>query len=267
MTTYQDNTATVENEPIAQQMPVRVIDVDFSMGDSNSASEDMPKLGTKEFEELSRSLDTRPTGYRFVKRAFDMVMSVCVLAVGIILWPIVLVMLIVIAVQTKGFPIYVQERVGQYGRTIRVPKIRTMVADSENVEKYLNEEQLEEWRKERKVTKDPRIVPAGAFLRKTSLDELTNFMVVLTGSMSVIGPRPIVVEETAWYESDLPKVLSVPQGITGWWQCTSRNKATFESGERQKLELEYVSSATVKLDLKIVSRTLGVMFGQKKTGK
>lgn len=198
MTTYQDNTATVENEPIAQQMPVRVIDVDFSMGDSNSASEDMPKLGTKEFEELSRSLDTRPTGYRFVKRAFDMVMSVCVLAVGIILWPIVLVMLIVIAVQTKGFPIYVQERVGQYGRTIRVPKIRTMVADSENVEKYLNEEQLEEWRKERKVTKDPRIVPAGAFLRKTSLDELTNFMVVLTGSipLRILKTRPEFSEES-----------------------------------------------------------------------
>lgn len=267
MAMYQDNTAAVDNATIPQQDVAHVIDFDFGGEEVKIAASSMPELGTKEFEELSRSLDTRPLGYRFIKRTFDIVISACVLAIGLILWPITLAMLIVIAVQTKGFPIYVQKRVGQYGRTIRVPKLRTMVADSDNVEKYLNEEQMEEWRKERKVTSDPRIVPIGALLRKTSLDELTNFVLVLTGSMSAVGPRPIVVEETQWYGKDLAKVLSVPQGITGWWQCKARNSATFESGQRQKLEIEYSISANWKVDAKVTMMTFDTMFGKEKSGR
>lgn len=194
MTTFQENTATIENASIPQQDAAHVFEVNFSKDDVYNSSNTVPALGTKEFEELSRSLDSRSLGYRFIKRAFDILMSLCVIAVGVILWPITLAVFVVIAVQTKGFPIYMQKRVGQYGREIYVPKIRTMVADSENVEKYLNEKQLEEWRKERKVTGDPRVVPAGAFLRKTSLDELTNFVLVLTGSIAAVTRNKLVVK-------------------------------------------------------------------------
>lgn len=267
MTLNQENTATVENASIPQQEAAHVIDVDFGANvhtkEADNASGSMPVLGAKEFEALSRSLDTRPMGYRFVKRTFDIVMSVCVLAVGVLLWPITIAILIIVAIQTKGFPIYIQERVGQYGRTIRVLKLRTMVVDSENVEKYLSKEQLEEWRKERKVTLDPRITKFGALCRKVSIDEIPQFFNVLVGQMSVIGPRCITKEELHWFFENDALLLSVPQGITGAWQIGERNSATFEMGTRQAIELDYCRSASLMLDLKIFLSTFIAMLVKK----
>jgi hypothetical protein len=112
---------------------------------NNNMSDALPSLGSKEFEALSKSMDTRPLGYRILKRLFDILISLLAFFIVIALWPLTLAFLCVIAVQTKGFPIYVQERVGQYGRSIRVPKLRTMIVDSDNVSKYLNEKQLSQW--------------------------------------------------------------------------------------------------------------------------
>ena len=126
----------------------------------------VPKPGTDEFAELCRSLDRRPLGYRFIKRAFDAAFSTTVIAVG--LAPCVL-LAIAIAVDTKGSPIYSQERVGRLGRPFRIYKFRSMVADADDVEKYLNAEQLAEWRRERKVDDDPRITRLGRIIRSTSL--------------------------------------------------------------------------------------------------
>ena len=155
----------------------------------------IPSLNTDEFALLSRSLDKRPLGYRVVKRIFDIVFSILVIAACIVLLPLTLLLLIVIAVQTKASPIYVQERVGRYGKPMKIFKLRSMVGDSDNVEKYLNDDQLVQWRKERKVTDDSRVVPVGRFIRKTSIDEFANVINVLAGEMSVIGPRPISYEE------------------------------------------------------------------------
>ena len=105
------------------------------------------RLGTKEFETYSRSLDKRSLGYRFVKRLFDIVFSVFVIAVCILLLPLTLLLLVVIAIQTKASPIYIQKRVGKYGRPMRIFKLRSMVGDSDNVEKYFDDEQLVQWRK------------------------------------------------------------------------------------------------------------------------
>ena len=116
----------------------------------------IPSLNTDEFALLSRSLDKRPLGYRVVKRIFDIVFSILVIAACIVLLPLTLLLLIVIAVQTKASPIYVQERVGRYGKPMKIFKLRSMVGDSDNVEKYLNDDQLVQWRKERKVTDDSR---------------------------------------------------------------------------------------------------------------
>lgn len=141
------------------------------------------RLGTKEFETYSRSLDKRSLGYRFVKRLFDIVFSVFVIAVCILLLPLTLLLLVVIAIQTKASPIYIQKRVGKYGRPMRIFKLRSMVGDSDNVEKYFDDDQLVQWRKERKVENDSRVVPIGRFIRKTSIDEFANVLNVLAGEI------------------------------------------------------------------------------------
>ena len=223
-----------------------------------------PKPGTEAFANSCHILDARSLGYRVVKRAFDMVFSSCVIAIGIIPCAI---LSIVIAFDTKGSPVYTQKRVGRFGRPFRICKFRTMVADADDVEKHLNPEQLEEWRRERKVTDDPRITSLGHILRRTSVDEIPQFLNVLIGQMSVIGPRAITYEELEGFGSDIQTLLSVPQGITGAWQAGRRNEATFENGERQRIELEYARNASLKEDLHIFFATFGAMFGKNRTGR
>ena len=144
---------------------------------------------------------------------------------------------LVIRLESPGSPIYLQERVGYRGKPLRILKLRTMVADSDDVEKHLSPEQLTQWERERKVDDDPRVTRVGRFLRKTSLDELPQFLNVLAGQMSVIGPRPVVEEELAAYGDDAGELLSAKPGITGWWQVQARNDATYGDGSRQELEL------------------------------
>ena len=221
--------------------------------------------GSREFVAESRALDTRSFGYRFVKRAFDIAFSACVCAVGLI--PGV-VLCAFIAVDTKGAPIYAHERAGRFGRPIHVLKFRSMVADANDVEKYLSPEQIKEWHRERKVTNDPRITKLGRVLRKTSLDEIPQFINVLAGQLSVIGPRAITYEELGNFTHEQQvQVLAVPQGITGAWQSGPRNLATFENGLRQEFELAYARGANLKGDLRVFFKTFSVMFGKKKTGR
>ena len=190
--------------------------------------------------------------YRFVKRAFDIAFSLCVVVVG--LAPIALLLLI-IRLESPGSPIYRQERIGYRGQPLRIFKLRTMVADSDDVEKHLSPEQLAQWRSERKVEDDPRVTRVGRFLRRTSLDELPQFLNVLAGSMSIVGPRPVVADELPAYGTDVDAFLSMKPGITGWWQVQARNDATYEDGSRQQLELYYVRNANLKLDVVVFLET------------
>ena len=219
--------------------------------------------GTEAFAELCRSFDHRPLPYRFVKRLFDIVFSACVIVVGFV--PCLLLSLAIVA-DTKGSPIYSQVRVGRYGRPFRVWKFRSMVADSDDVEKYLDEEQLSQWREERKVDDDPRITRVGRVIRKLSIDELPNFLNVFCGQLSVIGPRAITYDELHHYGSRATELLSVPQGITGLWQVGDRNSATFEDGTRQAIELSYVQRASLRIDIAVFFGTFGAMF-VRKTGR
>ena len=181
-----------------------------------------------------------------MKRAFDIVFSACATIVGLI--PVALLCL-VIRLESPGYPIYLQERVGYRGKPLRILKLRTMVADSDDVEKHLSPEQLAQWRSERKVEDDPRFTRVGRFLRRTSLDELPQFLNVLAGSMSILGPRPVVADELPAYGTDVDAFLSMKPGITGWWQVQARNDATYEDGSRHQLELYYVRNANLKLDV------------------
>ena len=223
------------------------------------------EIGASEFAARCKSHDRRSFAYKFIKRLFDIVFSSCVIAVGFIPG---LLLSAAIAIDTKGTPIYFQERVGKWGKTFRIYKFRTMVADSDDVEKYFTSEQLEVWKRERKVSNDPRITTLGKLLRVTSLDELPQFVNVLQNNISIIGPRAVSCEELANYEpQDLPILLSVPQGITGAWQTGPRNEASFENGQRQRIELEYVKTASLGSDLKIFLGTFSIMFGKNKTGR
>lgn len=236
-----------------------------STTDSEQAEDSVPQLGTAEFRLLCKQLDHRSMGYRAFKRAFDFIFALLVVVVGLIPG---LLLSIAVVIDTKGSPIYSQMRIGKRGKPFRIYKFRSMVADSDDVEKYFTPEQLEVWRRERKVEDDPRVTRLGAKLRSTSIDEVPQFINVLLGQISLIGPRVITDDELTQHFSDREQaiLLSVAPGITGAWQCGPRNTATFENGLRQKIELDYARNANLQEDVRIFFKTIYVML-VKRTGK
>ncbi len=200
--------------------------------------------------------------YLFVKRAFDIFSSGLFLLVFSWLY-------IILAICVKcsdGGPIfYLHERVGKNGKKIRIPKFRSMKKNADRLEDMLTPEQLEKYKKEYKIDNDPRITKLGNFLRKTSLDELPNIWSIFIGSISVIGPRPLMKSEVEEkYGKDGDKLLSVKPGMIGWWAANGRSNCTYESGKRQELELYYVDHCSIGLDIKIIFKTIIGVF--KKTG-
>lgn len=195
--------------------------------------------------------------YLFVKRAFDICFSVPVCIVLVI--PVVAAC-VAISIDSPGAPIFRQERIGKGGKRIYIYKLRTMVSDAHNhPEKYMSPEQLETWKREQKLDDDPRVTKVGRFLRRTSLDEVMQFLNVLSGDLSVIGPRPVTLAETYEYGDARDEVLSCKPGITGWWAVTDRNDATWENGDRQNRELFYARHASFALDVRVFVRTFAAM--------
>lgn len=194
-----------------------------------------------------------------VKRVADVATSLIAITLGSV--PVALSSL-AICMESPGAPIFRQERIGKNGVPFGMWKLRTMYADAEqNVDSYLTAEQQEQWERERKVEDDPRVTKVGRFLRESSLDELPQFLNVLVGEMSVVGPRPVTAEELTWFGDDVDEVLSVRPGITGYWQTFARNDATWESGERQEMELRYVRTMSLSMDARICLRTVGAILG------
>ena len=203
--------------------------------------------------------------YRAVKRGFDVVFSAVVCAV---LFVPGAVLCAVICIDSPGSPMFRQKRVGKGGREIRIWKFRSMYADaSEHPEFYLSEEQLVRWRREQKVDADPRVTRVGRFIRATSLDEVPQFINVLVGDMSIIGPRPVTLAETYEFGDDRDEALSVRPGISGWWQTTDRNDATWENGRRQERELQYIRNRGFAMDARCFFGTFGAMFGRNRSGR
>ena len=200
--------------------------------------------------------------YRFTKRCFDFISSLFVVLV--FSWFILLIFIINF-IATKGHPIYKDRRVGYKGKEINVYKFRSMYFDANDYpDKYFTPEQKEIWLRERKVDNDPRITKFGKFLRKTSLDELPQLFNILFGSMSVIGWRPISKQELVnFYPSELEILYSGKPGLTGYWQVKARNTADFDSGERQKLELEYYTKRGFWYDFGLIFRTIPAVLRNK----
>ena len=195
--------------------------------------------------------------YEVVKRIFDFLLA---LVGTIVLSPVLLLIAIAIVAEDKGSVFYRATRVGRYGKTIKVYKFRSMKTGADRLEDMLTPEELEEYKKNFKLERDPRITKVGAFLRKTSLDELPQLLNIVGGSLSLVGPRPVLQEETELYGEDRDLLLSVKPGLTGLWQSRGRSNITYEDGARQALELQYVRERGFLLDIKILFWTVGAVL-------
>lgn len=197
-----------------------------------------------------------------LKRAFDLLFSLIILTVA---FPLFMTIAIFVRITSRGPAIYAHERVGRGGRMFRCFKFRSMYADSDKRLKELlanNTVMREEWEKNHKLKNDPRITPVGKFLRKTSLDELPQFLNVLKGDLSVVGPRPVVQAEVVRHFKDkAPKILSVRPGLTGLWQVSGRSNTTYS--ERIQLDEKYIDSQNIWLDLKLIFKTLPAMINRR----
>jgi lipopolysaccharide/colanic/teichoic acid biosynthesis glycosyltransferase len=175
-------------------------------------------------------------------------------------------MLLVVALTWRrdGAPVFFAHyRVGRDGRLFRCLKFRTMVVNAEQVlAKILREDPRarEQWAKDQKLTHDPRVTPIGRFLRHTSLDELPQLFNVLRGEMSLVGPRPITVSELTRYGRVRWHYLSVRPGMTGLWQVSGRNNASYD--RRVALDRQYVERHSLWMDLGILVKTVGVVVSR-----
>jgi undecaprenyl-phosphate galactose phosphotransferase len=192
-----------------------------------------------------------------LKRGFDMLASGAAL---VALSP--LFALLCLLVRRDGGPAFFsQPRVGRDGRKFQCYKFRSMRVDAENyLAQYLSEnpDKRAEWDMYQKLKKDVRITRVGHFIRRTSLDELTQLLNVLKGDMSLVGPRPIMPGQESYYAEDFSYYQRVRPGITGPWQVSGRNKLTFD--ERAQLEIAYVRNWSLRLDMQIILKTIPVLL-------
>ena len=196
--------------------------------------------------------------YKIIKTIFDLFFSLIILIVGL---PIFLIIASLIKLSSRGPIFYLQERIGKNKKTFNCIKFRTMHPEAEDILENLitnNEKLRKEFEETHKLKNDPRITNIGKFLRKTSLDEIPQFLNVIKMEMSIIGPRPIVKKEIQKYGDSYNKVISLKPGITGLWQVSGRNNLSYK--RRVILDCLYVDNMSPLLDLRIIIRTFGVIF-------
>ncbi len=180
-----------------------------------------------------------------IRRAIDIVLGTLALIVAA---PVIAVAMVAIRLESRGHPIYRQRRVGKDGVPFDLLKLRTMVAGAERIGAGLaiNEN-------------DPRVTRVGTLLRRTSLDELPNLLNVVRGQLSFVGPRPTIPVQVAQYTERQRGRLAVKPGITGWAQVNGR--ASLPWSERIELDLYYIEHRSLALDLRILARTVTMVFG------
>ena len=192
------------------------------------------------------------TFYLIVKRTIDILGALIGL---VLLSPIFLIVAIAIKLDSKGPIIFGHNRKGLHGKDIKVYKFRTMYENSQEIFNNFTKEQKEEFYKNFKLENDPRVTKIGDFLRRTSIDELPQLINILNGSMSIVGPRPIVQKEIDLYGDYANKLFSVVPGLTGYWQANGRSDTTYE--ERIKMDMYYIDNRGFWLDFKIIIKTFG----------
>ena len=205
-------------------------------------------------ENVKIILKVKELGYNIIKRLFDVLVGM----IGMVFVIIVAIIYKIIAIITGDFkPIfYCQNRIGKNGKEFKLYKFRTMIYNADEVLKELlkKNKYKKEWNKYQKLSNDPRITKIGHILRKTSLDELPQFINVLKGNMSLIGPRPLLKGELDAHNGNHNIYEAVRPGISGWWASHGRSKTTYE--ERLELEYFYVKNKSLLLDLKCIFCTI-----------
>ena len=195
-----------------------------------------------------------------VKRIFDFVASVLGI---IVLSPLLLLIIIIKKLVDKGPAFYVSKRLSRFSQPIGMIKFRSMGAQygsKDAADEFMamgRDDLAKEYTKNRKVENDPRITKFGAWLRKTSIDELPQIFNVLMGDISLVGPRPILPQEVKMAPGRTALLHSVKSGMTGLWQVSGRSQLSFE--ERIELELFYAQNWTFWLDIKILFKTLWIV--------
>jgi len=189
-----------------------------------------------------------------LKRIMDLSVSLFAITLGL---PFMLIIAILIKFNSKGPVFYCQIRSGLRGRKFKLFKFRTMVVNSDELRENL-EELNEMDGPVFKIKNDPRITRIGRFLRKTSIDEFPQFLNVLIGDMSVVGPRPPIPTEVLQYEPWQLRRISIKPGITCIWQVSGRNETSFDDWMR--MDLEYIDNWSIKLDLVLCMKTVGTVL-------
>jgi exopolysaccharide biosynthesis polyprenyl glycosylphosphotransferase len=189
-----------------------------------------------------------------VKRFLDIVLSCTAL---LLLGPLLMFLAMAVRMESEGPVFYSAERIGKKGRVFRCYKFRTMVRDADSLRAaimHMNERDGVLF----KVSNDPRITKLGRFLRKYSLDELPQFLNVLRGDMSIVGPRPPIASEVRNYQLSHLRRLDVTPGITGLWQVQARQDPSFDT--YISMDVAYIENWSLMLDLKIIAHTIGVIL-------
>lgn len=200
--------------------------------------------------------------YLSLKRVFDILMSI----IGLLLL-IPIAIFIKIAYMLNGdfhSIFFVQERIGKNGKLFKFYKFRSMVPNADEIlfrTLEIDKIMAEEYQKNKKLKNDPRITKVGRFIRKTSLDELPQFINVFLGDMSLIGNRPYLPREKNDMGTYYEDIIKTKPGLTGYWQVSGRSNTTFK--ERLKFEQEYSKRAGLRLDLKIFFKTFSVVLFRK----
>jgi lipopolysaccharide/colanic/teichoic acid biosynthesis glycosyltransferase len=190
----------------------------------------------------------------------------------IVLSPVFLTIAILIKLTDPGPVFYRHKRLSRIGKPIYVYKFRSMQQRFSTDMRFKGKSELEifaelgrpdlieEWERDQKVKLDPRVSKIGAFLRRTSLDELPQLINILRGDISLVGPRPIVEQELERYGTGRSALLSLKPGLTGLWQVSGRNDISYD--ERVKMDLYYIEHWSLWLDIKIIVRTIRIVFAR-----
>lgn len=209
-------------------------------------------------DNISVGVKVKKAVYLSIKRIFDIICSLIGL-IFIIPIAIIVKTAYLISGDTKSI-FYYQERIGKKGKIIHIYKFRSMVYNADEVLKELlkDKKYKKEWDQNQKFENDPRITKIGNILRKTSLDEVPQFINVFLGDMSMIGPRPLVKGELDAHDGNHELYESMKPGITGWWACNGRSATTYE--ERLDLEYYYINNFSLWLDVKCIFKTIAAVL-------
>ena len=208
-------------------------------------------LETRPFNHATIDIAPRTGGYAFSKRALDIA---AVSAGLLVLSPLLITTMLAIVLTSRGSPLFSQTRVGKNGVPFRCWKFRSMYRDAEARKAALMAENEMEGGVIFKMKNDPRITPVGRVIRKLSIDELPQLFNVLTGDMTLVGPRPPVPQEVAEYTPYQRGRLAVTPGITCIWQVSGRSNIPFP--QQVELDLEYIRTRSLWLDIALLLKTV-----------